>query len=130
MAPSDPTEDLPDAEENYHESSDEDFNPEVARADEVSSSSDEDEVDTKKPRKGKRKAIETEDLDSGDEVTIEAARKRKAKKRKGGKAQHDEDIIFSDDEGGDGGLIKTRAQRATEYVSLSNSSMLDANRES
>ncbi|KAF2119926.1 bucentaur or craniofacial development-domain-containing protein [Lophiotrema nucula] len=112
----DPVEDLPDAEEAYHESSDEDFNPEAARAEEISSSSDEDDAaDTKKQRKGKRKATDPEDLDSGDEITIEAARKKKAKKkRKGVKGGDDDDILFSDGEGGEGGLIKTRAQRRVE----------------
>ncbi|KAF2657676.1 BCNT-domain-containing protein [Lophiostoma macrostomum CBS 122681] len=112
MALHDPVDDLADEPENYRESSDEDFNPTAAAADDSSSSSDEDAA---KPaqRKGKRKAPEPEDLDSGDEVTIEAARKRKAKRWKGGKAKDDDDLL-SDAEGGEGGLIKTRAQRAGE----------------
>ncbi|ORY13792.1 bucentaur or craniofacial development-domain-containing protein [Clohesyomyces aquaticus] len=121
MAPTDPIEDLPDTEETYHESSDEDFNPAAAPPDESSSSSSSDEGDgsTKRDpqkRKRKRKAPSPIDLDSGDEVTLEAARKRKAKKRKGNnKTSNDEDILlFSDDEGGEGGLVKTRAQRRVE----------------
>ncbi|KAF2261744.1 BCNT-domain-containing protein [Lojkania enalia] len=113
MELADPIEDLLDADDNYHESSDEDFNPNAAQADEASSSSDE-ETDTKPSRKSKRKAPRPEELDSGDEVTIEAARKRRGKKRKGGKADDDEDIFLSDNEGGEGGLIKTRAQRRVE----------------
>ena len=116
MAPIDPVDDLSDNEANYHESSDEDFNPAVVAADEPLSSSDEEHVPAK-PAKGraKRKAAAAEELDSGDEVTIEAARKRKAKKRKGAKADDEDDLILSDD-GGDGGLIKTRAQRRVECV--------------
>lgn len=117
MAPREPVGDLSDAEASYHESSDEDFNPIAVVADEPSSSSDEDDAPAR-PAKGraKRKAVVDGELDSGDEVTIEAARKRRAKKRKGAKADHDE-LLLSDD-GGDGGLIKTRAQRRVEYACL------------
>jgi hypothetical protein len=109
-------EDLEHTEENYHESSDEDFDPSAAPAEDASSSEDEDHV-TVEParRKGKRKAPVDEELDSGDEVTIQAARRKRSKK-KGKKGSKDDDVelIVSDDEGGDGGLIKTRAQRRTE----------------
>ena len=117
MAPIDPVDDLSDAEANYHESSDEDFNPIAVVADEPSSSSDEDDAPAK-PTKGraKRKAVPDDALDSGDEVTIEVARKRRAKRRRGAKADEDE-LLLSDDDG-DGGLIKTRAQRRFEYVFL------------
>ncbi|KAL5409999.1 hypothetical protein PMIN04_010803 [Paraphaeosphaeria minitans] len=113
MAPIDAVDDLSDAESTYHESSDDDFNPTAVPADDPSSSSDEDDAPAK-PTKGraKRKALADEELDSGDEVTIEAARKRKAKKRKGAKAD-DAELLLSD-HGGDGGLIKTRAQRRVE----------------
>jgi hypothetical protein len=118
MAPIDPADDLSDAEANYHESSDEDFHPTTAAVDEPSSSDDEDDAPAK-PAKGraKRKAVADDELDSGDEVTIEAARKRKAKKRKGAEAQEEDELLLSDD-GGDGGLVKTRAQRRVEYVHL------------
>lgn len=114
MAPIDPIDDLSDAEANYHESSDEDFNPTAVPADEPSDSSDEEDAPAAKPTKSKRKrkAADDEELDSGDEVTIEAARKRKSKKRKGDKADED-DLILSDDDA-EGGLIKTRAQRRVE----------------
>jgi hypothetical protein len=104
-----------EADERYHESSDEDFNPEIAPVDAASSSEDEDHV-TIEPtqRKGKRKAPADEDLDSGDEVTIQAARKKRAKKRKKGSKDGAEELVLSDDEGGEGGLIKTRAQRKVE----------------
>jgi hypothetical protein len=119
MPPPDPLEDLSDAEKDYHESSDEDFNPTNVPADESASSSSEDDAPAK-PVKGKakrkRKASVDEGLDSGDEVTIEAVRNRKAKRQKGEQSD-DDDLLLSDDEGGEGGLIKTRAQRRVEYVS-------------
>ncbi|KAF3034762.1 hypothetical protein E8E11_004692 [Didymella keratinophila] len=99
-------------EANYHESSDEDFNPEDAPADDAADSS-EDEDAAPATGNGKRKAPIDDELDSGDEVTIQAARK-KAKKRKKGSKDGDDDLVLSEDEGGDGGLIKTRAQRAVE----------------
>jgi hypothetical protein len=98
-------------EETYHESSDEDFDPVAVPADESSASSDEDEVAKPTARKGKRKVPVTDELDSGDEVTIGAASKRKSKKRKGGSADQE---LLSDIEDGEGGLIKTRAQRRVE----------------
>ncbi|KAF9695472.1 hypothetical protein EKO04_006365 [Ascochyta lentis] len=99
----------------YHESSDEDFNPDSAPADHVASSS-EDEDDDAAPtqRRGKRKAPVEPELDSGDEFTIQAARTNKAKKRNKGGKDDDHDLLLSDDEGGAGGLVKTRAQRAVE----------------
>jgi len=95
----------PDHEEDYHSASDEDFNP-VAEpeASDISSSSEDEAERVKKPkRKPKRQADDA--LDSGDEVTIQELR---TKRQKG-----DEDVYFSDD-GGEGGLVKTRAQRAKE----------------
>jgi hypothetical protein len=109
-----------DADERYHESSDEDFNPETARVEEASSSEDEDNsVAQPTQRKGKRKALAVEeDLDSGDEVTIQAARRKRAKTKKGNKGsrEDEDDLIISDDEGGEGGLVKTRAQRRVQQV--------------
>lgn len=99
-------------EAHYHESSDEDFDPDEAPADDAADSSeDEDAAPTE--RKGKRKAPLDDEWDSGDEVTIQAAR-NKSKKRKKGSKDQDDDLLLSEDEGGDGGLIKTRAQRAVE----------------
>lgn len=109
-------EDLDINDDKYHESSDDDFDPNAAPAEDASSSEDEDHV-TIEPaqRKSKRKAPKDEELDSGDEVTIQAAQRKRSKK-KGGKGSKDDDadLIISDDEGGEGGLIKTRAQRRTE----------------
>ena len=114
MAPMDPVDDLSDAEANYNESSDEDFNPTAVAQADASDSSDQEDAPARPTRgRGKRKAPVDEELDSGDEVTIEAARKRKAKKQKSAKVDDDDDVLLSDD-GGDGGLIKTRAQRKLE----------------
>ncbi|KAF2715693.1 BCNT-domain-containing protein [Pleomassaria siparia CBS 279.74] len=108
-------EDLPDVEEDYRESSDDDFNPTTVPDNDSPSSSDEEDVPSKAAQtKRKRKAPTPDDLDSGDEVTIEAARKRKARKRKGAKGGDGDEPLFTDDEGGDGGLVKTRAQRKVE----------------
>jgi hypothetical protein len=98
-------------EEEYDENADEDFNPEHAAkdADDSSSSEDEDDTVATKKRNGKnskkRSSTATEGLDSGDEATIQARKKRRRK----GEAEHD-------DSGGEGGLIKTRAQRLAEKV--------------
>jgi hypothetical protein len=106
---------IADDTEKYDESQDEDFNPNDAPPEEASSSSDEDEAVAKPaPRRGKRKAPVDEELDSGDEVTIQAARKKRSKKQKKGKKGDDaDDLLFSE---GEGGLIKTRAQRRVEQV--------------
>ncbi|CAA9960975.1 SWR1-complex protein [Pyrenophora teres f. maculata] len=108
--------DLDNIEEKYDESADEDFNPDVAPVPDTSSSEDEDHI-TIEPaqRKGKRKAPVEDDLDSGDEVTIQAARRKRPKKKgKKGNKQDEDGFIASDDEGGEGGLVKTRAQRRGE----------------
>ena len=102
----------PQSEEEYDENADEDFNPEAATKDEDASSS-EDEPETAKEaaakqpkRAGKRKSEVLGDLDSGDEATIQERRSKKRKKETA--AAEDEDS------GGEGGLIKTRAQRLAE----------------
>jgi hypothetical protein len=100
--------------------SDEDFNPDDAPQDEESSTSeDEAQPSTNQWRKPKRKrkhggdTIEAK-LDSGDEATIQ---ERRNKKRRSS-----EDVEFlSDDEGGEGGFVRTRAQRHQEYVSRNSS---------
>ena len=104
-------------EEEYDEKADEDFNPEAADADEEVSSSSEDEEapvgakskQTKKSPVKKRKSEAVDELDSGDEATIQEQRKKRKKRRKGDTAQGEDE-----DSGGDGGLIKTRAQRLAE----------------
>jgi hypothetical protein len=106
---------------------DEDFNPDAipsaANADGLSSDSDSgfssSEATTKKPRGKKRKQangggeLELE-FASGDEATIRKGKRKKQKKAKGAAAGSDQED--DDDEGGEGGLIKTRAQRAREYA--------------
>jgi len=111
MAPKTYGDDDDEPEAPYHESSDEDFNPDSAPADDNPSSSDDEEA-APTGRKGKRKAPVDIELDSGDEVTIEAARKKSKKRKKG--SRDDADLLLSEDEAGEGGLIKTRAQRAVE----------------
>lgn len=102
-----PPDSLIDEEEEYASSEDSDFAPE-AGADQASEHSDSDndlETKSKKPTK----ANDDEDAgynNSGDEAIIE----RGKKKRKRAKAKG-QDI---EDEGGEGGLVKTRRQRAAE----------------
>ncbi len=97
-------------EEEYDENADEDFAPDATQADEVASSSSEDDTPVAKTQKGKKRksAVVAEgELDSGDEATIQ---ERKKKRRKGAAQQENEES------GGEGGLIKTRAQRLAEKV--------------
>ncbi|KAK0284565.1 swr complex subunit [Friedmanniomyces endolithicus] len=98
------------AQEDYDENEDEDFNPDKAIADDDASSSDEEEPESSvaKPAKQtkKRKADEVGELDSGDEATIRE-RKRK-RKRKDGAA------VEAEESGGEGGFVRTRAQRVAE----------------
>ncbi|KAF2092702.1 hypothetical protein NA57DRAFT_9498, partial [Rhizodiscina lignyota] len=111
--------------EDLDESSDEDFNP-AAHADNESASSSESDgggtaaakaTSKKAPKKRKRAELDAA-LDSGDEETIQERRKKKRKakgKGKGAAGNGDEDdFVYSEDEGREGGLIKTRAQRRTE----------------
>jgi len=103
----------PPVDDDYDEDEDEDFSPEVAAVvDEASASSDSEEETTAlttAKRKRTKGSDEAEDVDfenSGDEATIRSG-KRKTKKSK--------DVAAGDDEeGGEGGLIKTRAQRKLE----------------
>ena len=115
MAAKDKPTDPEPQDEDYDSNEDEDFNPEAAPAadDDVSESSDSDEetetaaeAKKKKPKSkpAKRPApVDEEELDSGDEATI---KERKRKRRKGKDRE--------EDSGGEGGLIKTRAQRQVE----------------
>lgn len=97
-------------EEEYNSASDEDFDPSIRdqAADDGSSTSDEGQRSTNYSSKKRRitPAIGDEFDNSGDDATI---RKGKRKRRKG------EALGNLDDEaGGEGGLVKTRAQRAKE----------------
>ncbi|KAI9726470.1 MAG: hypothetical protein M1828_001292 [Chrysothrix sp. TS-e1954] len=99
-------------DEDYHSASDVDFVPDDGRAqaEDNSESSSEDEEGTRKAQSHKRKKAGDETAEavgfdnSGDESTIRRSVKRRRKK---GVDEEDED-------GGEGGLIKTRAQRKAE----------------
>lgn len=106
-------------DEAYDSAEDEDFELDAAGQDEseISSSEGEGEENSVQPAKKKRKTgprgkketrdkAEDEELDSGDEVTIQKAKKNKA--------VEDED----DDEGGTGGFVRTRAMKMRTYVPL------------
>jgi len=106
-------------------SSDEDFNPNEAPAVEDDYITSDDEGDAGVPlaaeygkqqkpepenKKRKRKVtFDDAELDSGDEATIQEQQAQR-KRRKGDKGP----IRQDEDEAGEGGLIKTRAQRAAE----------------
>ncbi|KAK3340215.1 SWR1-complex protein 5 [Neurospora tetraspora] len=102
--------------EDYASEEDSDFAPEAAEAAEESSVSDDDDeeagddAEKSKPEKRKRATVdEVEDAgydNSGDEAII----KRGEKRQKKAKAKD----VADDEETGEGGLIKTRSQRAVE----------------
>lgn len=107
-------------DEPYESAEDEDFQLDPAQDESELSSSDE---ETAEPAKKKRKTdkkdeLVADELDSGDEATIQKARERrnKLKKKKGkGKGKNvedDEDIdLDEDEEGGTGGFVRTRAMK-------------------
>lgn len=120
-----PPEIIPD-DSDYASSEDSDFAPDSAPVDDAggadSSDNEQDAVEeaTKKPAKRKRGQANEEEAEdagfenSGDEAIIERGLKRRRKKGKGKKS--DEVEVEADDEGGEGGLVKTRSMRAAEYV--------------
>lgn len=101
----------------YNSASDEDFDPsntaQVAK--DGSSSSDEESTAQHSAKRRKLNPVADVDVDfenSGDEATI---RKGKRRRRKDRTSTVDTSIVdLNDEQGGDGGLIKTRAQRAKE----------------
>lgn len=105
---------IDDDEEPYASSEDSDFAPDTGAAPDDSASEDDDKTrpaadDNVKPSKAPAQGNGAEDAgydNSGDEAII----RKGARKRRKGKAGG-EDI---DDEGGEGGLVKTRRQRAAE----------------
>ncbi|KAF2726125.1 BCNT-domain-containing protein [Polychaeton citri CBS 116435] len=119
MVPRPPRNEEPDIDDKneYNEEADEDFNPTAAAdSDEDASSSSEDEDTGKLARKDrprKRRAEDLgQDLDSGDEATIQ---EQQARLKRGKKAK-DEDARQEDEESaGEGGFVRTRAQRLVEY---------------
>jgi hypothetical protein len=110
-----PPDPLLDQEDDYVSSEDSDFAPEDAPEREVTPSDDEvaEHQEHGAPtgkRKRKRQAGDTEAEDagfenSGDEAIIGKGKKRLKRSKKS-----------DDDQGGEGGLIKTRSQRAQEKV--------------
>ncbi|KAL9095063.1 MAG: hypothetical protein Q9165_002665 [Trypethelium subeluteriae] len=112
---------------DYVSEEDEDFTP-TAAGDGAGSESSGEEETNKPATSSKRGKLAKHDgqLDfenSGDEATIQSAkarRKKRSKKKKGMQSADDEDdasdleIDLLDEEGGEGGLIKTRAQRKVE----------------
>jgi len=99
-------------DEAYNSASDDDFTPDKIPVDDDAASSSSDEEDqvsnlaATKPKKPKiLKKVTDGGLDfdnSGDEATIQKGRRKKRKA---------EDDL---EDGGDGGLVKTRAQRRAE----------------
>ncbi|PNY24394.1 Swr1-complex protein 5 [Tolypocladium capitatum] len=103
-----------DDDEQYASSEDSDFAPDEA-PEQGSEQSDSDDGEAKPTAKRRRPAGDVDGQDgqddgydnSGDEAIIEKGRKRRKKAKNKGQACDDED-------GGEGGLIKTRRQRAEE----------------
>ncbi|KAH6702014.1 bucentaur or craniofacial development-domain-containing protein [Leptodontidium sp. MPI-SDFR-AT-0119] len=114
-----PPELIPD-DEDYASEEDSDFAPDAAPAPDAESSDEESEADepavvTKQPQPKKRKRGDDEEAEdvgfenSGDEAIMKEGSKSKRKKGKKSKEE-------VEDEGGEGGLIKTRSMRAQEKV--------------
>ncbi|UKZ88263.1 uncharacterized protein TrAFT101_004023 [Trichoderma asperellum] len=107
-----PPERIIDEDEEYESSQDSDFAPDDAPDAASSSSDSEDGDDDKAARKRQRPVKDAnaegggEPDNSGDEVIVEKGRKRQKRAKAKG------EVV--DDEGGEGGLIKTRSQRAAE----------------
>lgn len=103
---------LEDEDDQYVSAEDSDFAPEDAVAGDSGDSDSESEAGTTTHKKRKQtttnEVIADDGNNSGDEAIVNRG-KKKLKKSKDA----------SDDEGGEGGLIKTRSQRAVEYVALS-----------
>ncbi|KIW04764.1 uncharacterized protein PV09_03955 [Verruconis gallopava] len=107
-------------DEQYNSASDEDFNPDAVSAVE-DSSSDEDAAEgrtvanssRRQGTKRSREKIEIgAELDSGDEATIRERKRRQRRKGKVDETEQSEDSTnVSSDDGGEGGFVRTRAQR-------------------
>jgi len=110
----------PVVEEDYASSEDSDFAPEDGPAPESSSESEAEADATAPSRTATKRKRQPEDgaaedagfENSGDEAIIEKG-KKKSKKRKKDQVG---DGPNEDEDAGEGGLIKTRSQRAQEYV--------------
>lgn len=114
-----PPERIVDEDEEYESSQDSDFAPDADDApDAASNSSDSEDGDDNKAARKRQRPVkdasaegEEEPNNSGDEAILEKGRKKQKRAKAKGEAV--------DDEGGEGGLIKTRSQRAAEYASNS-----------
>ena len=105
-------------EEDYVSQEDSDFVPDNAPAEESSVSDDDEPAETEKQTQTQTKARREGAIDaaedagfenSGDEAIIERGKKRRKKAKR-------KDEAADEDEGGEGGLIKTRSMRAVEYA--------------
>ncbi|KAH6654107.1 bucentaur or craniofacial development-domain-containing protein [Truncatella angustata] len=104
-------------DEEYASEDDSDFAPDetAAGADGIGASDSEDEgepsaVATAKRKRANEPAGDEGYENSGDEAIISKGKRRQKKKHKG----KDGDGVGEDDEGGEGGLVKTRSMRANE----------------
>jgi hypothetical protein len=102
-----PPDPILDEGEQYASSEDSDFAPDAAPDQASDHSGSEDGDDRLKRPANRQEADEAGYDNSGDEAIIKRGEKRR-KRTKGKGANGDED------EGGEGGLIKTRRQRAAE----------------
>ncbi|KAL4726237.1 swr complex subunit [Fusarium chlamydosporum] len=108
-----PPDPLLDEEEQYASSEDSDFAPDdvLDQASDQSDIEDEKDEDNKATNKRNRPAVDEDAADAGyDNSGDEAIIKRGEKRRKKTEAKG----VHEDEEGGEGGLIKTRRQRAAE----------------
>ena len=103
----------PVRDDDYVSEEDSDFALDDAPAEDSSGSDDDEAADTEKPAAGKGKQQGEDGADdagfenSGDEAIIEKGKSRQRKSKR--KA-----LEAAGDEGGEGGLIKTRRMRAAE----------------
>lgn len=108
--PAEDVQDLDLGDEPYESAEDEDFQLDDVHSE---SASEGEEPEPAKKRKAEAREEGAGEVDSGDEETIQKAKKRrkgKKAKTKGG-ADEVEDVDF-DDEGGPGGFVRTRAMKA------------------
>ncbi|KAK7941166.1 SWR1-complex protein 5 [Apiospora aurea] len=102
-------------DEDYASEEDSDFSPDAVAADEKEEDASESEDDSVQPGATAKRKRDTTEPDngegdyenSGDELIISKGKKRQKKHTA-------KDGAANDDEGGEGGLIKTRSMRATE----------------
>jgi hypothetical protein len=115
--PTDAVQDLELGDEPYESAEDEDFQLDDVHSDLSSASEGEEAAGPVKKRKTEAKEEDGGEFDSGDEVTIQKAKdkKRRGKKAKAKGAAEEEDVDF-DEEGGEGGFVRTRAMKMRMQV--------------